>query len=87
MDDNYIGKFKSSGMIISSGTGSTGWLNSARRFTRHDVEQALSSIGAHNEPYEVVKLLANELSDSTRFARDCNDLFFYVREPTIADDF
>jgi NAD kinase len=28
-----LGKFKSSGVILSTGTGSTGWLFSARRIT------------------------------------------------------
>jgi NAD+ kinase len=29
VDHRYMGKFKSSGLIISTGTGSTGWLLSA----------------------------------------------------------
>ena len=33
VDNVYLGKFKSSGMIISTGTGSSGWLFSARRIT------------------------------------------------------
>jgi NAD+ kinase len=33
VDNEYLGKFKSSGIIISTGTGSTGWLFSARRIT------------------------------------------------------
>jgi NAD kinase len=30
VDDKDMGKFKSSGVIISTGTGSSGWLYSAR---------------------------------------------------------
>lgn len=30
VDDKDMGKFKSSGLIISTGTGSSGWLYSAR---------------------------------------------------------
>lgn len=30
VDDREIGKFKSSGIIVATGTGSTGWLYSAR---------------------------------------------------------
>jgi NAD kinase len=30
VDDREMGKFKSSGLIISTGTGSSGWLYSAR---------------------------------------------------------
>jgi len=33
VDDREIGKFKSSGIIISTGTGSTGWLYSAKQTT------------------------------------------------------
>jgi len=48
-----IGKFKSSGLIIATGTGSTGWLYSAKRFTELDVMRALGNLGAHGEPEEV----------------------------------
>jgi len=37
VDGGYIGKFKSSGILIATGTGSTGWLYSAKRFTEIDV--------------------------------------------------
>ena len=37
VDDKDMGKFKSSGIIISTGTGSSGWLYSARQITYHDV--------------------------------------------------
>lgn len=50
VDGDYIGKFKSSGMIIATGTGSTGWLYSAKRFTELDVKRALANLGAHGEP-------------------------------------
>jgi NAD kinase len=33
VDDVYLGKFKSSGIIVSTGTGSTGWLFSCRRIS------------------------------------------------------
>lgn len=37
VDGNDMGRFKSSGIIISTGTGSSGWLHSARQVTYHDV--------------------------------------------------
>ena len=37
VDDKEMGKFKSSGIIIATGTGSSGWLFSARQITYHDV--------------------------------------------------
>jgi NAD+ kinase len=33
VDETYLGKFKSSGIIVSTGTGSTGWLFSCRRIS------------------------------------------------------
>lgn len=45
VDGEYIGKFKSSGMIISTGSGSTGWLYSAKRFTESEVSMALNELG------------------------------------------
>ena len=53
VDEKYIGKFKSSGLLIATGTGSTGWLYSAKRFTELDVRRALTNLGAHGEPEEV----------------------------------
>ena len=58
VDDNYIGKFKSSGLLIATGTGSTGWLYSAKRFTELDVRRALGNLGAHGEPEEVAQHIA-----------------------------
>ena len=45
VDNIYLGKFKSSGMIISTGTGSSGWLFSARRITQSDVRTILNQLG------------------------------------------
>ena len=53
VDDDFAGKFKSSGLIIATGTGSTGWLYSAKRFTELDVKRALANLGAHDEPEAV----------------------------------
>lgn len=45
VDKEYLGKFKSSGIIISTGTGSSGWLFSARRITSSDVRIILNTLG------------------------------------------
>jgi NAD kinase len=37
-DGKDMGKFKSSGIIIATGTGSTGWLYSAKQVTSYDIE-------------------------------------------------
>ena len=55
VDDEFVGKFKSSGLIIATGTGSTGWLYSAKRFTEIDVKRALNNLGAHDEPEAVAQ--------------------------------
>lgn len=67
VDGNYIGKFKSSGMIISTGTGSTGWLFSAKRFTETEVQNTLEGLG-FCEPVEAIKLMADQLSENTKFS-------------------
>ena len=60
--DDYIGKFMSSGMLIATGTGSTGWLHSAMRYSDVDVHRALELLGHHGEP-ELVRIhLAEELT-------------------------
>ena len=63
VDDDYVGKFKSSGLIVATGTGSTGWLYSAKRFTQIDIARALGELGAHDEPEEVQQHMASVLSD------------------------
>jgi len=45
VDDRDMGKFKSSGIIISTGTGSSGWLYSARQITYHDVNTIQQFLG------------------------------------------
>ena len=62
-DGKFLGMFKSSGLIIATGTGSTGWLYSARRFTEIDVQRALNNLGAHGEPDAVAQHIAQTLSD------------------------
>jgi hypothetical protein len=61
-NEDYLGKFKSSGLLVSTGTGSTGWLYSAKKFTELDVRRALTKLGAHDEPGAVSEYLAEELS-------------------------
>lgn len=53
VDGKDLGKFKSSGIIISTGTGSSGWLFSARRITQSDVRTILNYLG-NGESIELV---------------------------------
>ena len=39
-----IGRFKSSGIIISTGTGSSGWLYGAKRITAVSVEDIIEEL-------------------------------------------
>lgn len=80
-DDSYLGKFKSSGLIISTGTGSTGWLYSAKRVTHGDVEACLRTLG-FQESEETIGSISNELSKQTAFSPNEPRLFYYVREPS-----
>lgn len=54
-DGKYVGKFKSSGMLISTGTGSTGWLYAAKRMTEKDVKRVLSELGFSDEPEAAIR--------------------------------
>lgn len=49
VDGKDMGKFKSSGIIISTGTGSSGWLYSARQITPHNVSIIQKFTGAVND--------------------------------------
>ena len=86
-DGEYIGKFKSSGLLMCTGTGSTGWLQSAKRTTDGDVLSALNHLGFASEGEEVVHTIALDLSKETAFELDRPELFYYVREPQISGDF
>ena len=62
VDKQYLGKFKSSGVIISTGTGSSGWLFSARRTTSHDVRTILNQIGSHGHSEQEEEMFAKKVS-------------------------
>lgn len=42
-----LGKFKSSGVIVSTGTGSSGWLYGAKRITGDEVKEISKQILLH----------------------------------------
>ena len=44
VDGEDFGRFKSSGVIVSTGTGSSGWLNSARRITSKNIYEMAEKI-------------------------------------------
>ena len=74
------GVFKSSGLIVSTGTGSTGWLHAARQLTVQQLEDVQKLIGSLGVDPETNDKLAEELSNETNFPRDDPRMYFYVRE-------
>lgn len=80
VDREPLGKFKSSGVIISTGTGSSGWLFSARRITQSDVRNILGYLG-HQEAQELVEdHFAKTVSQQTIFSPDEERMYYFVRE-------
>ena len=61
VNNKDLGKFKSSGILIATGTGSTGWLYSAKQITPHQVNHFKRQIGQTREKtielvdYEIAK--------------------------------
>ena len=45
VDDRHLGKFRSSGIIVATGTGSSGWLYSARQVNAKQVHQLKMLLG------------------------------------------
>ena len=89
------GRFKSSGIIASTGTGSSGWLYGAKRMTSfnvHDIIETLKTesqssqenmerINQSSETLYLEDELANQISSETHFKADCDKIYYYVREP------
>eukprot|EP00347_Sterkiella_histriomuscorum_P003842 403362732 len=86
VDNRDMGKFKSSGMIISTGTGSGGWLLSSRRLTPRKVNSVLEIMGVEDRSQAVVEYLAAQLNCSLVFPCDSDQQYYYVREGYIAHD-
>jgi len=56
VDGKDIGKFKSSGIIMSTGTGSSGWLYSARMISKEEIMGIQQCLGLKiNEEAEDVR--------------------------------
>ena len=79
-DDIYMGKFKSSGVLIATGTGSTGWMQSAKRTSYGDVDGVLRHLG-FSENEHTISAIADEMSQKTRFDENLPQCYYYVREP------
>jgi NAD+ kinase len=81
VDKENYGKFKSSGIIISTGTGSSGWLFSARRITQSDVRTVLNYLGTNHEHSELVEEhFAKTVSYETLFPPEDDRMYYFIRE-------
>lgn len=85
VDGIDMGKFKSSGIIISTGTGSSGWLYSARQITYHDVGIIQKIIGVDENSDLVNENLSALISSNNVFPYDSNQLYYFVREGYVSD--
>ena len=77
-----LGRFRSSGILISTGTGSTGWLYQARAVSAQTVHQFKKIIGIaqHNQLDLIDYDISKVLSDKTIFPEDKNLMYYFVRE-------
>ena len=85
VDGADLGKFKSSGIIISTGTGSSAWLFSARRITQSDVRTILNYLGSGDNIELVEEHFAKTISQQTIFPPEEERMYFFVREGYIKD--
>lgn len=75
-----MGVFKSSGLIVSTGTGSTGWLYAARQITAQQLAAIQETLGTLHLDDTVNEELAKEISDETVFERGADKMYWCVRE-------
>ncbi|CDW73590.1 nad kinase domain-containing protein 1-like [Stylonychia lemnae] len=99
VDGRDMGKFKSSGLLIGTGTGSSGWLYSARQVTNQEVSTIQSIIGTYDNS-ELVRLnkifqylsciqvnsnISGLISSNNVFPYDSDKLYYLVREGYVSD--
>jgi NAD+ kinase len=89
VDGEFKGKFKSSGVIISSGSGSTGWAQSYRKISPKTFKLLKDTIGIFkSDPKadaEENQKVSYELSKEYVFPTDEDKLYWTVRESYSAD--
>jgi hypothetical protein len=61
-DKQNLGLYKSSGLIISTGCGSSGWLKSARQIIPQKISDILSKIGTRHQSNSINEALAHKIS-------------------------
>lgn len=85
VDGRELGKFRSSGVLFSTGTGSTGWLYSARQITPKEVFNVKKTLGlvteANNKSVDLIDhKIAKKISQKTVFPIDEDRIYYFVRE-------
>lgn len=74
------GLLKSSGLIVSTGLGSSNWLSAARQIFPIKIEKILNAIGVSAQQAKQNEELANAINLETNFGSDEHRMFFFVRE-------
>lgn len=85
VDGKDMGRFKSSGIIISTGTGSSGWLYSARQVTYQDVAIIQSIIGTEEQTEMANQQMSNTINAQNVMPSDSDQLYYFVREGYVSD--
>ncbi|CDW71739.1 nad kinase domain-containing protein 1-like [Stylonychia lemnae] len=86
VDGRDMGQFKSSGIIISTGTGSSGWLFSARKINPEDIRAVQLLYGCEEVSESVNRNLASLINSTYVFPYDSDQLYYYVREGYVRHD-
>jgi len=90
VDGEPKGKFKSSGMIVCTGTGSTGWTKFSQRISPAHFGLLKKAIGKPTNPdpeleEEELQLFSQKLSMKNVFPASEDKLFWMIRESYSAD--
>ncbi len=80
VDGKETGKFKSSGILISTGTGSTGWLYSAKQISYHDIQTIQRFFGTGDEHGNIAEEMTKQINSQNVFPIDEESLYYFVKE-------
>ena len=76
-------KVANSGIVVSSGTGSTGWLSSALWRSPHEVKHIFSIVDEiSGRSSKATKRATEKFNSDIQFDPDTNFMFYFIREPT-----
>jgi hypothetical protein len=79
-DKKDLGMFKSSGVIVATGTGSNSWLYNARQMNGYKIQRILDKLGSSYQSSRFCSKLARNLSVDTQFDPTEHKMFFFIRE-------